>query len=98
MVLTTHETSEASVRAALARMADFQGETWAAAWNALGAQWEEKALAAEKRGGKRGGKHGKKEGGVCQAAYGQGFSSGTGRRPGLSPDRPQQYKWRVVWR
>ena len=25
---------------ALSQMADFQGETWAAAWNALGARWD----------------------------------------------------------
>jgi len=35
---------------ALAKMANFEGETWAAAWNSLGAQWEAKAEAAEKVG------------------------------------------------
>jgi hypothetical protein len=35
---------------ALARMPDFGGETWATAWNALGARWEEKAAAADKAG------------------------------------------------
>ena len=30
-------------------MPSFEGETWAAAWNALGARWEEKAAASEKR-------------------------------------------------
>lgn len=35
---------------ALAKMADFEGETWAAAWNELGAQWETRAVAAEKNG------------------------------------------------
>jgi acetyl esterase/lipase len=32
---------------ALARLPNFDGENWAAAWNALGARWEEKAQAAE---------------------------------------------------
>ncbi len=35
---------------ALAKMPNFEGETWAAAWNELGAQWEEKAKTAEKAG------------------------------------------------
>ena len=35
---------------ALARMADFEGETWAAAWNELGAKWQDQAMAAEKAG------------------------------------------------
>ena len=35
---------------ALAQMANFDGETWAAAWNGLGARWEEQANAAEKAG------------------------------------------------
>ena len=35
---------------ALARMPDFEGETWAAAWNALGAKWQDQAMAAEKAG------------------------------------------------
>jgi hypothetical protein len=35
---------------ALARIADFSGETWAAAWNDLGAKWEERAKTAEKAG------------------------------------------------
>ena len=35
---------------ALAKMPDFEGETWAAAWNELGASWEDKAMAAEKAG------------------------------------------------
>ena len=42
------EKSEAE--AALAQMADFEGETWAAAWNSLGEKWEEKAKTAEKNG------------------------------------------------
>lgn len=33
---------------ALARMANFDGETWAGAWNALGERWEERAELAEK--------------------------------------------------
>jgi esterase/lipase len=33
---------------ALGKMPNFEGETWAAAWNSLGARWEEKAQAAEK--------------------------------------------------
>jgi esterase FrsA len=35
---------------ALAKMAKLEGETWAAAWNALGDRWEEKAGAAEAAG------------------------------------------------
>ncbi len=35
---------------ALAKMPNFEGETWAAAWNGLGARWEEKANASEKAG------------------------------------------------
>lgn len=35
---------------ALTQMADFEGETWAAAWNELGAKWEDKAVNAEKAG------------------------------------------------
>ena len=35
---------------ALAKMANFDGETWAAAWNDLGAHWEDKANAAEQAG------------------------------------------------
>ena len=35
---------------ALANMPNFAGETWATAWNNLGARWEDKALAAEKTG------------------------------------------------
>jgi esterase/lipase len=35
---------------ALAKMPSFEGETWAGAWNDLGAQWETKANAAEKNG------------------------------------------------
>jgi esterase/lipase len=35
---------------ALAKMANFDGETWAAAWNELGADWEDKANAAEQAG------------------------------------------------
>jgi esterase/lipase len=38
------------VEEALARMPNFEGETWAAAWNDLGARWEEKAVLAEKAG------------------------------------------------
>ena len=32
---------------ALSRMPNFDAETWASAWNTLGANWEEKAEAAE---------------------------------------------------
>jgi acetyl esterase/lipase len=39
---------KAEAEEALAKMPSFDGETWAAAWNALGARWEEKAAAAEK--------------------------------------------------
>jgi hypothetical protein len=39
---------KAEAEEALAKMPSFDGETWAAAWNALGARWEEKATAAEK--------------------------------------------------
>jgi esterase FrsA len=35
---------------ALARMPNFAGETWASAWNDLGARWEQQAHAAEKAG------------------------------------------------
>ncbi|MGH7870916.1 MAG: alpha/beta hydrolase family protein [Candidatus Binatia bacterium] len=35
---------------ALAKIANFDGETWATAWNGLGVRWEEKAKAAEKSG------------------------------------------------
>jgi len=35
---------------ALAKMANFDGETWAAVWNELGAHWEDLANAAEKAG------------------------------------------------
>ena len=35
---------------ALANMPTFEGETWAAAWNDLGARWEARARAAEKAG------------------------------------------------
>jgi len=35
---------------ALANMPTFEGETWAAAWNDLGARWEAKAHSAEKAG------------------------------------------------
>jgi hypothetical protein len=35
---------------ALRQMPNFEGETWAAAWNALGERWEEKAIAAENTG------------------------------------------------
>ncbi len=35
---------------ALAKMANFEGESWAAAWNDLGEQWEAKANAAKKNG------------------------------------------------
>jgi esterase FrsA len=38
------------VEEALARMSDFEGEAWAAAWNDLGARWEEKAVLAENAG------------------------------------------------
>ena len=43
---------------ALAKMPNFEGETWAAAWNDLGARWEEKANAAEKAGNAREAKDG----------------------------------------
>ena len=43
---------------ALAKMPNFEGETWAAAWNELGARWEEKANAAEKAGNARRGESG----------------------------------------
>ena len=33
---------------ALGKMPNFEGETWAAAWNDLGARWEEKATATDK--------------------------------------------------
>ncbi len=35
---------------ALAKLNTFEGEVWAAAWNELGARWEEKARAAESGG------------------------------------------------
>jgi esterase FrsA len=35
---------------ALANMTTFEGETWAVAWNELGARWEARAHAAEKAG------------------------------------------------
>jgi len=35
---------------ALAKMPNFDGETWATAWNDLGVRWEDKATAAEKSG------------------------------------------------
>ena len=35
---------------ALGQMNSFDGETWAAAWNALGARWEATALTAERAG------------------------------------------------
>ena len=41
---------KAEAEAALAQMDTFEGEAWAAAWNALGARWEERANAAEKAG------------------------------------------------
>ena len=41
---------KAEAEEALAKMPSFDGETWAAAWNELGARWEEKAAAAEKAG------------------------------------------------
>ena len=44
-----HADKEESEKA-LAKMPNFDGETWAAAWNELGALWEEKANAAEKAG------------------------------------------------
>ena len=33
---------------ALAKMTNFEGESWAAAWNALGERWEASARASEK--------------------------------------------------
>ena len=44
-----HASKEESEEA-LAKMPDFAGETWAAAWNSLGAKWEEQANSAEKAG------------------------------------------------
>jgi hypothetical protein len=41
---------KAEAEQALAKMANFEGETWAAGWNELGARWEERADAAEKTG------------------------------------------------
>ena len=41
---------KAEAEEALAQMDTFEGEAWAAAWNALGARWEERANAAEKAG------------------------------------------------
>jgi esterase FrsA len=38
------------VEEALARMSNVEGETWAGAWNDLGARWEESASRAEKAG------------------------------------------------
>src|SRR6188508_1493068 len=35
---------------ALAKMRTFEGETWATAWNDLGARWEGRANVAEKAG------------------------------------------------
>jgi len=40
----------AEAEQALAQMSNFEGETWAAAWNRLGAKWEEQGKAAEKAG------------------------------------------------
>jgi len=42
--------SKEEAEEALARMPNFDGEAWAAAWNELGARWEQKASAAEKSG------------------------------------------------
>src|SRR5690349_15280347 len=41
---------KAEAEEALAQMPSFEGEVWAAAWNQLGARWEDKALDAEKAG------------------------------------------------
>jgi acetyl esterase/lipase len=41
---------KSEAEAALAEMPSFDGETWAAAWNGLGAKWEEIAQAVEKNG------------------------------------------------
>jgi esterase FrsA len=35
---------------ALTKLPNFEGESWAAAWNELGSRWEERAKAAEKAG------------------------------------------------
>ena len=44
------QADKAESEQALARMANFEGETWAAAWNELGAKWEDQAKAAEQAG------------------------------------------------
>ncbi len=41
---------KAEAEEALAQMPSFEGEVWAAAWNQLGARWEDKALGADKAG------------------------------------------------
>lgn len=46
----------AEAEQALVKMANFEGEAWAASWNNLGARWETKAHAAEKAGDAAGAK------------------------------------------
>ena len=41
---------KAEAQEALAKMPNFDGEIWAAAWNDLGARWEDKAYSAERAG------------------------------------------------
>jgi esterase/lipase len=41
---------KAEAEVALAKMNTVQGETWAAAWNELGARWEDRAKSAEEAG------------------------------------------------
>ena len=41
---------KAEAEEALCKMGSVQGETWAQAWNELGARWEEKARASESAG------------------------------------------------
>jgi esterase FrsA len=41
---------KAEAEGALAKMRNFDGETWACAWNELGARWEENANRAERAG------------------------------------------------
>ena len=41
---------KAEAQEALAKMPNFDGEIWAAAWNDLGARWEEKAYSAARAG------------------------------------------------
>ena len=43
---------KAEAEEALGKMSSVQGETWAQAWNELGARWETKARASESAGNK----------------------------------------------